>query len=37
MLRLRCLGHFQLEIDNQIVILPTRKTAALLAYDDLWP
>lgn len=37
MLRLHCLGHFQLEINNQVVTLPTRKTAVLLAYLALHP
>lgn len=34
---LRCLGQFQLEYDGQPIVLPTRKTEALLVYLVLHP
>ena len=37
LLLLRCLGQFRLEANGQPCILPTRKTAALLAYLLLHP
>lgn len=37
MLLLRCLGQFQIEQDGQPLVLPTRKTAALLTYLALHP
>ncbi len=37
MLLLRCLGQFQIEQNGQPLALPTRKTAALLAYLVLQP